>query len=248
MRSAPRFLTKMDTAAEWLRNEIVSGRVKPGTTLLQDDIAARLGISSTPVREAFVVLEAEGLVERRPHRGVIVADRGYADVAEVYEVRIALEHLAVRKAAKGLTPEVLAELEGALRDERAAIAVPDAHAFRRANGLFHTAFVGAAGSTVLTELVAQLAARSTFNVPLEHRRMMESHREHEQMFAAFQAKDVVRAERVLMRHMGERVRQLRALVTPPTKRPAAPIARRGKAATAAKGAARPAAKKKPRAR
>jgi DNA-binding GntR family transcriptional regulator len=70
-----------------------------GTQLLQKEIASRIDVNSTQVREAFGVLEAEGFVERRFHRGVFVARRNLEDIEDVYEMRAALEAMTERRAA-----------------------------------------------------------------------------------------------------------------------------------------------------
>src|ERR1700682_3249895 len=67
------FTTKRESVVEYLRAEIVRGVLPAGTSLQQEDVARLLGLSPTPVREAFVVLEAEGLLESRRHKGVVVA-------------------------------------------------------------------------------------------------------------------------------------------------------------------------------
>ncbi len=88
---------------ERLRDDIVTGRLMPGEPLRQDEIARSLGVSHVPIRETFVRLQAEGLVEIRPRRGVIVSDLSAADFEEVNEMRAVLECLALRKAIPNIT-------------------------------------------------------------------------------------------------------------------------------------------------
>jgi DNA-binding GntR family transcriptional regulator len=83
---------------ERLRSDIVSGRFAPGEPLRQDEIARSFGVSHVPIREAFLKLEAEGLVEIRPRRGAIVADLSAAEIEELNEMRTALECCALRIA------------------------------------------------------------------------------------------------------------------------------------------------------
>jgi DNA-binding GntR family transcriptional regulator len=102
-----------------LRSDIVSGRLAPGEPLRQDEIARSFGVSHVPVREAFLRLQAERLVEIRPRRGAIVAALSAAELEELNEMRAALEccalRIAIPKAAQALDridhqPERWAEL------------------------------------------------------------------------------------------------------------------------------------------
>ncbi len=92
-----------DLVVERLRDEIVSGRLPPGEPLRQDEIALSFGVSHVPIREAFLKLEAERLVEIRPRRGAIVAALSAAELEELNEMRAALECCALRVAAPNLT-------------------------------------------------------------------------------------------------------------------------------------------------
>ena len=208
----PQFLTKVDVVAEWLRNEIVNGRLKLGLTLKQNHIAQRLGTSATPVREAFVVLESEGLVERRPNRGVVVADRHYGDIADLFEILSALEAVAMRRVGAAPSEETIEELARALADERAALAIPDAHAYRRASEAFHQAFVRGADSKALTEFVGLAAPRARFNNPFEVKRANISMREHARILAALRAGDQAELGELVRSHMVDRVGHLRSAV------------------------------------
>ncbi len=86
-----------------LRRMILSGELPPGSRLVEDRLAERLGVSRNPVREAIRVLSAEGFVEVLPRRGAVVASMGQAEVAELFDARMALETLAARLAAPHVT-------------------------------------------------------------------------------------------------------------------------------------------------
>src|SRR5918992_4459068 len=105
--------TTAKVVAERLRSEIQHGTLAPGTRLRQNDVARRFGVSTTPVREAFAQLQAEGLVRIDPHRGAVVFHPSVDDVLEFYEIREALESLAVTHAIPNLRRDVGREL-GAL--------------------------------------------------------------------------------------------------------------------------------------
>lgn len=98
-----------DLVVGQLRDDIVSGRLAPGEPLRQDEIARSFGVSHVPIREAFVRLEAERLVEIRPRRGAIVAALSAAELEELNEMRAALESCALRVATPKLTDDDLQE-------------------------------------------------------------------------------------------------------------------------------------------
>lgn len=93
-----------------LRNEIVSGRFKPGERLVEQQLCAALDVSRTSLREALRQLEAEGLVQQVPHRGSVVASVSATDALQIYDVRGALEVLAVRNFTRHATPDDVREL------------------------------------------------------------------------------------------------------------------------------------------
>lgn len=94
-----------------LRKAIASGELQPGERLSEVDVAKRLGVSATPVREAFRDLEQAGLIIVRPHRGAIVRPLTHQDLSEVYSMRANLEQMAIRLAYPRLQEEDFAYLE-----------------------------------------------------------------------------------------------------------------------------------------
>ena len=192
-----RHLTKKHSVAETLRLEILDGSLAPGAPLQQEEIAARLGVSSTPVREAFGLLEAEGFLENRPHRGVVVAQRNLDDLEDVYEIRAVLEALAVRRLARNVTPKAISELEDALKEAERGLKAKDVARARRANTVFHQAMHKATGSPTLLDLINRLIARSLFFLPAEQSRFDQIHKEHVSLLAAIKRGDGDRAARIL---------------------------------------------------
>jgi DNA-binding GntR family transcriptional regulator len=143
-----------------LRTEIREGKLKPGEFLRQNIIAERYGVSSTPVREALALLEREGLVRREPHRGVVVFQPTIDDLLDCYEIREALEVLAVRKAVRNLTPEDVAYLSDLAARMKAT---NDLQEYMLMNQEFHERIERAAGSERLFELIAaQRVAATTY--------------------------------------------------------------------------------------
>lgn len=99
-----------DEVADHVRHLIFSGSVKPGTKVNQDTVAAALGVSKLPVREALIALESEGLVESIPRRGVFVAALSPEDVIDHYRIYAAVLALVASEAASRFTPDDVAEL------------------------------------------------------------------------------------------------------------------------------------------
>lgn len=99
---------------ESLREAIIAGMLKPGERLMEVQVAEELGVSRTPVREAIRKLELEGLVVMLPRRGAYIAGISVKDIADVFEVRAALEALAASLAAERITDAELEDLERSL--------------------------------------------------------------------------------------------------------------------------------------
>lgn len=111
-----------DDVVERLRDAIFQGSFKPGEPLREEQLAAMLDVSRGPVREALVQLEREGLVLVRRHRGATVARLSQTDLEEVYSLRLALERLAVQRAARLATDDDFAAMEAVIAGFDAALA------------------------------------------------------------------------------------------------------------------------------
>jgi DNA-binding GntR family transcriptional regulator len=140
-----------------LADRIVRGELSPGARLSQDHIAEEFQTSHVPVREAFRRLEAQGLAISEPRRGVRVASFDLAEVREVAEMRAVLEVLALRHAARHLTPAILDEAEEAAREGDAAA---DVHAWEEANRRFHRLLLTPCGMKRLLASIDDLHAAS----------------------------------------------------------------------------------------
>lgn len=126
--------TTAKVVAERLRDEIQVGTLSPGTRLRQNDVARRFGVSTTPVREAFAQLQAEGLVRIDPHRGAVVFHPTVEDLIEFYEIREVLESLAVAQAIPHLGADRVKELNGLIEKMRKT---DDARRWMKLNDEFH---------------------------------------------------------------------------------------------------------------
>ncbi|MER5428996.1 GntR family transcriptional regulator [Streptomyces sp. NPDC002588] len=187
-----------------LRAMILSGELPPGSVLLQAEMARKLGVSRTPMREAFRLLQEEGLIDARPDQRARVKAVDPEDLDGVYGARIMLETLAVRVTAKSLTAEDLARMSDVLQrmQELAGNDQPDE--WYAAHKEFHGIATQAVG-THLQRMLASLGEHSEryirlaqLGVPGSHAR---AHKEHEALLAALRGSDPAEAAHVVARHL-----------------------------------------------
>jgi DNA-binding GntR family transcriptional regulator len=200
-------------AHERLRDEIISGRLMPGTELQEVVLAESLGVSRGPIREALGRLAAEGLVTVRPRRGAVVRSLSAEEFLEAYQVREALEVMAVRLAVAKLTADDLAELRRLIDEMGARADRNDVQGFFEANAAFHRVFFEVAGNRMLAELYRQVRDQ----IDRHRQRSLElrgnvyrSVAEHRAILRAVQAGDVERAVHLVSEHI--RVPQIRLQV------------------------------------
>ncbi|WP_221584230.1 GntR family transcriptional regulator [Microbacterium sp. G2-8] len=151
---------RADQVLESLRAAILDGSIPPGTRLRIRDVAAQLGTSVMPVREAMTRLEEARLIESMPYRGAVVREFTLAEMLDVYAVRRTLEVDAAMRGAARATPDDVGRLELLYAPVRSAI---DAHAqvaFLEADEAFLLVLYEAAGNPVLVETVQALWRRS----------------------------------------------------------------------------------------
>ncbi len=129
--------TRADHARQLLADEIITGKLAPGARLDECDIAARLGLSRTPVREALRRLAAIGLAELRPHRGVFVAQPDSAHLAETFEFMADLESLCARNAAMRMSAVERRQLEGHHLSSGELVRRGDRDSYATYNAEFH---------------------------------------------------------------------------------------------------------------
>ena len=164
MSARPELRTRTAVVADHLRNAILSGDFQAGAPLKQADVAKQLGVSTTPVREAFVLLLQEGLLDSDPHKGMTVIRPTRAELLELWEIRGPLEGLAAAKAADHVTDEDIAKLS-AMLDEMAEIPMEDdgnggrVH-YQDVNRRFHATINDLAHMPRLAALILQLRDQS----------------------------------------------------------------------------------------
>src|SRR6478672_622864 len=139
-------LTLWQRVHEHLRQEILDNRLPPGSELNEVALSQALGVSRGPVREAIGRLASEGLVTVRPRRGAVVTALSAQEFLAAYQVREALETLAIRLAVPRLGPEDIDRLQVYVDEMVRYADEPDVDAFFRANAAFHATFVEASAN------------------------------------------------------------------------------------------------------
>lgn len=200
--SRPTFRTKKDIAVQHVRDGILSGRYAAGEHLRLQNLAENLGLSVTPIREALLHLQVEGLLTQYPHHGARVADLRPVDVDELYLIRLALEPLAAGLAAQHITEEDLRDLRALqiemvrLRDaEKPDDIVP-------VNLDIHRRIYEATGLPLLSSVIAQLWSRAPRDIlSVLPGRSTESIAEHQDILDALEQRDAARAEQLMRKHL-----------------------------------------------
>lgn len=197
-----------------LLEEIREGRLMPGERLRETELAARLGVSRTPVREAIRQLEADGLVSHVPRHGATVRRLDYAEIMELYEMRAVLEGTAARLAARAASDVEIAELSALNEVLAAAGAGPDAP---RLNRQFHATLLDAAKNRFLSRSMLSLRKALMILGPTmltDAARAEAAVAEHRRLIEALAARDGAAAEMAMRAHIEAaqrlRIRLLRA--------------------------------------
>jgi DNA-binding GntR family transcriptional regulator len=151
--------TRTERLARELSDAIVSGRIAPGAHLDEQSLAQRFGSSRTPVREALVQLAATGLVEKRPHRGVVVAEVTVEPLMQMFEVMAELEALCARLAARRMPRAAREELAASHADTAQIAESGDFERYEAANRAFHQAVYAGSGNPLLVETAEDFRRR-----------------------------------------------------------------------------------------
>jgi DNA-binding GntR family transcriptional regulator len=190
-----------DAAAAYLREQILTGQLRPGTKIDQDEISDALGISRLPVREALIELAHESLIDAVPRRGAFVARLERVDIIDHYRIFGLIAGLAASRAATALTDE---QLESLAEHHAAFVAATDADAQTQWNHRFHRVINQAGGSARLVSVLALLSR----SLPVRYFEFVPnwaaiSAGHHARILAALQARDAHEAQRMMEHHVAE---------------------------------------------
>lgn len=208
-------MTAQAAVLQELRRSILEGELKPGTQIVQDAFAERLGLSRVPVREALKILEGEGQVRYAPHRGYFVTELDISELLEIYRIRELLETEVVREAASRVTDEHMARMRAAIDDMAAANEVTDIVALTNANREFHFTLFEASGMPRFVRMIRQLWDSSDpyrslyFNDPT-HRDVVDA--EHRGILDAARERDAEGLVRLLNEHRNHAIQGLKEVL------------------------------------
>ncbi len=193
-----------DLVLEALREAIMSGSLQPRERLMEIQLAEELGVSRTPVREALRKLELEGFIVMVPRKGAYVSDLSMKDIADVFEIRAALEGLAAALAAERITEEELETMERLLVEKGEAINQNDIDKLVEVDTKFHETMYKASRNERLSSIISNLREQiqrfrlSSLSVP---GRKKDSLDEHRNIVEAIQARDVQLARYLAQEHI-----------------------------------------------
>ncbi|HBG47058.1 MAG TPA: GntR family transcriptional regulator [Deltaproteobacteria bacterium] len=203
-------LTLRERIVDFVKDSIISGKLKPGDRVPEQEIAESFGISRTPIREAFRQLESEGFISVVPRKGAVVSAMTDKDVREFYAIKSLLEGYAARTACEKLSPRDIEKLEALNAKMERCAEKGDVKNFFKLDNQFHDTFLKSCGNEKLCALVHHLVAQferfriTALSLP---GRMSDSVRQHSEIIEAFRKTDTSLVEG-LVRANAERGRDV----------------------------------------
>ena len=209
-----------ERVAAQIRDAISAGGLKPGERLVEADIAAEMGISRAPVREALRQLQFEGLVDVRPRRGYAIRGLSIGALNEIYDLRVLLEPILARAAAERIREEEVPVLSETVERMRAAGRQDNWAEVVSADREFHALVGKLSGRPLTAQIFEHLNEQvRTFMVLLRrsYHRTEQMADEHEALLAALASGDGDRAEREMRSHLEDARRQLASIMDGSTR-------------------------------
>lgn len=198
------YLPLRDVVFQTLRQAILKGQLEPGERLMEIQLANRLGVSRTPIREAMRKLELEGLVVMVPRKGAEVASITEQDLFDVLEVRRSLECLAAGLACERMNGEILEELKKAMDEFKSLAGSKDLAELTDSDIQFHEQIYHATGNKRLVQLLNNLREQM-YRYRLEYLKDETTHQklveEHEKIYEALRTGNKKLAEEALTEHI-----------------------------------------------
>ena len=202
------YLPLRDVVFNTLRQAILRGELKPGERLMEIQLANKLGVSRTPIREAIRKLELEGLVLMIPRKGAEVAEITEKSLRDVLEVRKALEELAVQLACDKITEEGIQELEKCAGEFKKILKSDDITEIAEADVRFHDVIYMATDNQKLIQLLSNLREHM-YRYRVEYLKNPEVHeqllKEHEEIICHIKKGEKEEAVRIVCRHIDNQV-------------------------------------------
>ncbi|MFD7289726.1 GntR family transcriptional regulator [Streptomyces sp. NPDC059863] len=193
-----------DRVYSHIKEAVLDRRFEGGTLLTEGELAEAVGVSRTPVREALLKLEVEGLIKLYPKKGALVLAVSAQEIADVVETRLLVEEFAVRKAVPA-SARLIARLEEVLEEQRRLAEDGDLAAVAVADRCFHAEIVRHAGNEILSKLYDQLRDRQlrmgVAVLEAHPDRIAKNITEHTEMLDAIRRGDADAAAQCVRRHV-----------------------------------------------
>lgn len=196
-----RLLTLRERIVDFIKDSVVTGRLKPGERVPEQEIAESFGISRTPIREAFRQLESEGFITVTPRKGAVVSPITDKDVSEFYTIKSLLEGFAAKTACHKLTQKDIKRLETLNAQMEKYAERDDVKNFFKLDNQFHDTFLRACGNEKLCALVHNLVAqfeRFRITALALPGRMKDSVLQHREIIEAFKKGNITLVESIVM--------------------------------------------------
>lgn len=198
------YLPLREVVFNTLRDAILRGELEPGERLMEIQLAEKLGVSRTPVREAIRKLELEGLAIMLPRRGAIVAAITISDLKDVLEVRRVLEGLTIELACKRMTGEELSKLKESGEDFAKAVKGDDLTEIAKKDVAFHDIIYNSSRNQRLIQILNNLREQM-YRYRLEYIKDANKRgtlvEEHKVIIEAIESKDAVMAKKAIKKHI-----------------------------------------------
>lgn len=205
--------TRAEAAADELRRRILEGELVEGFQLRQDALAAEFGISRIPLREAFVQLESEGLIQILPHKGAIVSELSITEIEELFELRALLEPVLLRKSVSRLTGADFAELDRILAEYSEELHSNSPVRWGELNTQLHQLLLSRANqpktTSIVNSLLLQTDRYTRLQLSLSRQSAARAEAEHAQLVNLCRKGDARGAAALLKRHIGHAGDELR---------------------------------------
>jgi DNA-binding GntR family transcriptional regulator len=184
---------------EELEAKIIAGRLQPGQRIIEENLCKTFGVSRSPVREAFQILESRGFVVREPRKGISVARITQQEAEDIYRIRASLDSLATSLAVSRRTPEFLKKLKKLYEQMTRAAQKGNARSYSSLNQKFHELIVTACGNERLIGLIHNFdkqTMRYRLAIVSQPGWMENSAKHHREIVAAIEAGDADAVERI----------------------------------------------------
>ena len=209
------YLPLRDVVFNTLREAILRGDLVPGERLMELQLAAKLGVSRTPIREAIRMLEQEGLAITIPRKGAIVAGMTEKDMQDVLEIREALEELSVQVACDKITDEEIEKLQKNMKNFEHSLKTGDLKKMAQADVEFHDVIYQATDNPKLISMLNNLREQM-YRYRVEYLKNPENHeqllKEHEAIYRGIVEQDKAVVTEMIRKHIRNQVAVVKHMI------------------------------------